>query len=80
VQKEVLFYRFKLIQDTLLLGLITQIIPILVRNFQNGTHFELGLNLVPNFNYCINVVPSVKYSQTPLTTLPRVSLWIFKFF
>jgi len=33
------------------LGLITQIIPILVRKFQNGTHFELCLNLVPNFDY-----------------------------
>jgi len=55
-------------------GLITQIIPILVRKFQNDTHFELCLNLVPNFDYCINVVPSVKSSQTPLITLPRVSL------
>ena len=58
-------------------GLITRIIPILVRKFQNGTHFELCLNLAPNFDYCINVVPSIKSSQTTLTTLPHVSLWIF---
>jgi len=58
-------------------GLITRIIPILVRKFQNGIHFELCLNLVPNFDYCINVVLSVKSSQTALTTLPRVSLWNF---
>jgi len=58
-------------------GLITRIIPSLVRKFQNGTRFELCLNLVPNFDYCINVVPAVKSSQTALTTLPRVSLWIF---
>ena len=60
-----------------IVGLIIRIIPILVRKFQNGTRFELCLNLVPNFDYCINVVPSVKSSQTTLTTLPRVSLWIF---